>query len=105
MGDIVKITNNYDHNQYVAGAGKTQRVAVSGGKSANEKNEIQPKDTVSLSRASMDIQLAKDAVESTPDIRADKVNPIKQKIAEGAYEINAEKIAEGIIGIHVNEWV
>lgn len=105
MGDIVKISNNYDHNQYVAGAAKTQRITVSEGKSAKEKNEIQLKDTVSLSTASRDLQLAKDAVEASPEIRQDRVNPIKQKIADGTYEINTDKIAERMIGIHISEWV
>ena len=105
MGDIVKITNNYDQNLYVTGANKTQGVSTAEGKSTKEGSEIQPKDRVSLSNASRDIQLAKDAVSSAPDVRPEKVNPIKQKIAEGTYEINAEATAEGIIHNHISEWV
>ena len=105
MGDIVKISNNYDQSLYVSGATKTQRVNTGENKSAAQMNETLPRDQVSLSKASKDIQLAKDAVASTPDIRSEIVNPIKQQIAEGTYEINAESVAERIIGHHINEWV
>lgn len=105
MGDIVKISNPYDQNLYVAGAAKTQRVHSAEGRTAPETKELQPTDKVSLSKASKDIQLAKDAVASTPDVRSEIVNPIKQKIAEGTYEVNAESVAERIIGHHINEWV
>ncbi len=105
MGDIVKITNKYDQNLYVTNATKTQRLNTAEGKTASEAREIQPKDKVSLSKVSKDFQLAKDAVTSTPDIRLEKVSPIKQKVAEGTYEVNAESVAERIIDHHINEWV
>ncbi len=105
MGDIVKISNTYDQNLYVAGATKTQRANTGDGKTAAETGDLQPKDKVSLSEASKDIQLVKDTVASTPDIRTEKVNPIKQKIAEGTYKVNAESVAERIIDHHISEWV
>jgi len=105
MGDIVKITNNYDQNLYVTGANKTQGVSAPEGKPTKEGGEIQPKDRVSLSNASRDIQLAKDAVSSAPDVRPEKVNPIRQQIAEGTYEANAKGAAEGIIRSQISEWV
>ena len=105
MGDIMKITNNYDQNLYVTGANKTQGVSAAEGKSTKEGSEIQPKDRVSLSNASRDIQLAKDAVSSAPDIRSEIVNPIKQQIAEGTYKVNAEAAAKGIIRNNISEWV
>lgn len=105
MGDIVKISSNYDQNMYVTGATKSQRVNTGESKPAAETSEIQLKDKVSLSKASKDIQLAKDAVASTPDVRSEIVNPIKQQIAEGAYEVNAESVAERMIDHHISEWV
>ena len=105
MGDIVKITNNYDQNLYITGTNKTHGVNAAEGKSTKEGSEIQPKDRVSLSNASRDIQLAKDAVSSAPDIRSEIVNPIKQQIAEGTYKMNAEAAAEGIIGNYISERV
>jgi len=105
MGDIVKISNNYDQNLYVTGAKNTQRVDTGENKSAAETNQTMSRDKVSLSKASKDIQLAKDAVASTPDIRSEIVNPIKQQVAKGSYEINAESLAERIIGHHINEWI
>ena len=105
MGDIMKITNNYDQNPYVAGANRTQGVSAAEGKSTSEKAGIQPKDKVSLSETSRDIQLAKDAVAAAPDVRPAMVNPIRQQIAEGTYQINAETVAEGIISTFISERV
>jgi|GEM_PF-1818228 flagellar biosynthesis anti-sigma factor FlgM len=99
MGDIVKITNNYDQKMYVADTNKTQGANAAEGKNS----KLRPKDKVSLSGASKDIQLAKDAASSTPDIRPGKVNPIKQQITEGTYTVNAEAAAEGIIGNFISE--
>jgi negative regulator of flagellin synthesis FlgM len=102
MGDIMKITN-YDQNPYVAGANRTQGVGAAQGKPTSEKADIQPKDKVSLSETSRVIQLAEDAVAAAPDVRPEMVNPIKQQIAEGTYKINAETLAEGIIGTFISE--
>ena len=106
MGDIVKITNtNYEQNMYVTSAKKTQGVSPADGRPAAETSEFQSTDKVSLSTASRDIQLAKDAVSEAPDIRPEKVNPIRQRIAEGTYEANAEASAEAFIQNHISEWV
>jgi negative regulator of flagellin synthesis FlgM len=105
MVDIVKISNNYDQNLYVTGATKTQRINTGENKPAAETNETRPGDKVSLSKASKDIQLAKDAVSSTPDIRSEIVNSIRQQVVEGTYKVSAESVAEGIIDHHISEWV
>ena len=105
MGNIVNISNKYDQNPYVNGTMKTQRVNSPEGQPAEANGEVRQKDKVSLSKASKDMQLAKEAVSSAPDIRPEKVNPIKQKIAEGKYDVNAEAVAERMIGTHINELI
>lgn len=105
MGNIVNISNKYDQNHYVTGTMKSRRVNSPEGQPAEAKGEIRQKDIVSLSKTSKDMQLAKKAVSSAPDIRPEKVNPIKQKIAEDKYEVNAEAVAEKIIGAHINELI
>jgi flagellar biosynthesis anti-sigma factor FlgM len=34
---------------------------------------------------------------AAPDVRADKVNAAKQRIAQGTYTVNAEVVAKGIL--------
>ena len=105
MGNISNISNNYDQNRYVAETAKTQRTDPLQGQSVEGKSEIRLKDKVSLSKTSKDMQFAEEAVKSAPDIRPEKVNPIKQKIAEGKYKVDAEGIAERMIGIEIDKLV
>jgi negative regulator of flagellin synthesis FlgM len=102
MGNVINITNRYDHNVYVTGSTETRRIE---GHFSEEAGEVSKKDKVSLSKASKDMKLAKEAVASAPDIRLDKVEPIKAKVAYGNYSVNAEKVAEKMIGNHVSEFV
>ncbi|MEE9543377.1 MAG: flagellar biosynthesis anti-sigma factor FlgM [Thermodesulfobacteriota bacterium] len=54
-------------------------------------------DTVSLSGTSKDIQKAREIVDSTADIREEKVAALKKSIDEGNYSVNGETIASNII--------
>lgn len=54
-------------------------------------------DTVNLSQMSKDVNRAKEAMAASPDIRADKVQPLKEQIANGTYEVDFEKTAEKMI--------
>ncbi len=55
------------------------------------------KDSVEISQMGKDFQIAKQAVTATPDIRQEKVEEIKQKLASGNYEISLEDLAEKMI--------
>lgn len=104
MGNIINISNNYDRNLYVTEAAKTRKAETIENKAAEQRSDVQKQDVVSLSKASKDIQVAKDAVAAAPDIRHEKVDPIKQKIAEGRYQLNTDTVAERMIGVHISEW-
>ncbi|MCR4679494.1 MAG: flagellar biosynthesis anti-sigma factor FlgM [Lachnospiraceae bacterium] len=54
-------------------------------------------DQVQISSMGLDIQAAKAAVKSAEDIRFDKVNPIKEAIANGTYNVSAESFAEKLL--------
>jgi negative regulator of flagellin synthesis FlgM len=56
-----------------------------------------PTDQVQISSAGMDMQVAKAAVKGAPDIRYDKVEPLKAAIANGTYEVSAESFAEKLM--------
>jgi flagellar biosynthesis anti-sigma factor FlgM len=40
---------------------------------------------------------ALEAANAAPDVRADKVNDAKQRIAQGTYSVKAEVVARGIL--------
>jgi len=104
MGNISNISN-IDQRSYISGTTETRKADVRDGQPTEKKSDITQSDKVSLSKEARDIQLAEEAVAAEPDIRTEKVNPIKQKIVEGTYEVNAEKVAESLIGTNVSEVV
>ena len=44
-----------------------------------------------------------DIAQNTPDIREDKVAAIKAKIANGTYEIDSGRIADGLLNEAIRE--
>ena len=54
-------------------------------------------DQVQISSMGLNIQAAKAAVKSAEDIRFDKVNPIKEAIANGTYNVSAESFADKLM--------
>ena len=57
----------------------------------------QPAARVELSSRSREMHQALAAAHAAPDVRADKVEGAKQRIAQGTYSVNAESIARGIL--------
>lgn len=54
-------------------------------------------DQVSFSTMGKDMQVAKTALKSVPDIREDKVNDLRERIANGTYQVSAESFADKLI--------
>lgn len=59
-------------------------------------------DKVEISSIGKDIQVAKQAVTSAPDIREDKVNELKTSINNGSYNISNDTFAEKLITSYEN---
>lgn len=55
------------------------------------------KDQVSFSAVGKDIQIAKNALSSVPDVRQDKVNALRASIASGTYQVSAESFADKLM--------
>ena len=104
MSNVSNISN-IDQRSYVSGTTETQKVDGRESQPTGKNTDIVQSDKVSLSSKSKDINLAKEAAAAVPDIRSDKVDPIKKQIAEGTYEVNAEKVAESLIKTHISEVV
>ena len=59
-----------------------------------QKNKKNQKDCIQISSAGKDMQIAKKAVQAAPEVRVDKVEEIKRRIASGTYNVSCEEIAE-----------
>ena len=57
----------------------------------------QPAARVELSSRSREMHAALQAAQAAPDVRTDKVNDAKQRIAAGTYTVNADVVARGIL--------
>ena len=62
---------------------------------AKKTNDI--RDTVSFSSIGKDIQVAKQAVSATPDVREDVVASLKAAIKNGTYNVSSEDFAEKLL--------
>lgn len=65
-----------------------------------DREKEQPRvkgDTVSLSQEAKEVAAITQKLEETPDIRADKVSEIQEKIESGTYNVNGQKAATGLL--------
>lgn len=67
-------------------AGKSQQAAGAG-----------QTDQLQISSFGKDIQIAKAAVQGSPDIREELTAPIKEKLQSGVYEVSNEAFADRLI--------
>jgi negative regulator of flagellin synthesis FlgM len=54
-------------------------------------------DQISLSTAGKDMQVAKNALAKTPDVRENKVNDIKAQLENGTYDVDPEAFASKLL--------
>ena len=57
-----------------------------------------PVDSVSISDEARAHAAARDAVESAPDVRQDRVEQLRQQIADGTYKIPSSALARALLG-------
>lgn len=62
-------------------------------------------DQVEISRAGQDYQIARKAVNNAPDIREDKVNDIKNRIASGTYNVSLEEVADKMVDSYFDQTI
>ena len=79
--DRIKVTNK--------GSAKTDAASSSKAAAGSEN--------IALSSKAKDIQKAHEAVKNSSDIRVDKVEEIKAKIAEGRFHVDSRELAEKIL--------
>ena len=62
-----------------------------------EKVQAQPQDRVELSTRKTEIDKLKKTAESMPDVRTEKVEALKQQLADGSYKVEGVKVAEKML--------
>src|SRR5690606_37637245 len=97
------IDTNNNINSGGAGANRSRSSGV-GSTNANSKAadlatkpESGDKDKVVLSSEAQNLHRLQAKISAMPDVDMDKVNAIKKALAEGKFEINAERIAENML--------
>jgi negative regulator of flagellin synthesis FlgM len=95
MVNFIEANRPADIKAYTSQASKLRgKEKVSGNKSALNSSE----DRVLLSPMAKEIQMATNQLQEIPDVRIEKVTEIKNQIAQGSYQISAEKIAHRLMG-------
>ena len=77
---------------------KTEKVEDRASEKAGGANNLVPEEKVNLSTTAKDVQALKNAISSLPDVREDKVQALKDQIEKGTYKVDAEKVAEKMVG-------
>lgn len=54
-------------------------------------------DRVELSTGTQDVQKAQEILQQTPDVRLDKVEALKEQIANGEYVVDPHRIADNML--------
>ncbi len=64
---------------------------------SKEKTGESQSDTLEISKEAMELQSYRSALENMPSVREDLVTDLKQRIEEGSYQPDSDKIAAGIL--------
>lgn len=79
---------------------RTDRIA-NDGQSKTDPSQVGTSssgDSVEISAESRTLSRARQAVDSAPDVRADKVAEIKKRIEDGTYSVSPEALAQKLLG-------
>lgn len=60
-------------------------------------------DRLGLSNEARKVAELKDAVRSSPDIRQDRVNEIREQIKSNTYNISGQKVAEKVVNAAIDD--
>ncbi len=66
------------------------------------KAELRPQ-APARNRTSLTMRRIRDVIENTPDVRAERVAAIKERVKNGTYEVDAERLADAILTESVRE--
>jgi len=85
--------------QYIKQVPENQRITPSEGNS--NKNSRLSEEKVELSEKASDLKKIRDIVQKTPDIRTEKVELLREKIASGSYNVSSQETADKMLREHL----
>lgn len=77
---------------------KTDKVEGQAPEQSRAINNSSPEEKVNLSTTAKEVQKIKSAIDELPDVREEKILDLKNRIEQGTYQVDAEKIAEKMVG-------
>ena len=92
--EITPNDNTINIDAYVNNINDKQKAENTSDKA--EKN-VAKTDTVNISDAAKEIQEVRKELDNIPEVRAEKVEQLKNQIENGTYEIKSEEIAEKML--------
>ena len=93
---ISNSTPNYINQTYTS---QTNAAANQNQKSQQQTADEVQKDSINLSGKTKDLQKISKALETEPTGRNEYVADIKQRVENNQYNVNAEKVAEKMVGV------
>lgn len=66
-------------------------------KKTKQTSVVNQTDEFQISKAGKQMQVAKQAVNSAPDVRSELVDPIKTKVQSGTYDVTGESFANRLL--------
>ncbi len=101
MNHIDRLQSQDAARTYVHNAEATRTAAASAAARQTPKAPQQPQpsrtDSVTLSANARSLAAAREAVQSAPDVRTEKVADIKQRITDGTYTVNSSVLARQML--------
>jgi negative regulator of flagellin synthesis FlgM len=104
----MKISGNDELNRYINSASSNKTLE------SCEQTRTQAEDAladtkngtvVQLSPRAKEIQVAREALASEPDVRRDKVLEISDKVRKGTYDIDPDNIAEKMVSAFLDKMI
>ena len=75
----------------------SQIYGVNGKMKTSQASRVSKTDKVEISSFGRDLQIAKQAVANSPDVRTDKVEQLKSQIKNGTYNVDADSFADMLL--------
>ena len=94
-GNELRIKNKIIQDKIKVTGKKSSKTDAATGSS--DSKGAQATENIALSSKAKDIQKAHETVKNTSDIRVDKVERVKNEIAEGRFNVDSKDLAEKIL--------
>lgn len=71
-------------------------------KKTSRKNDVSAKDSLEISSFGKVFQNAKKAAADAPEVREDKVQSLKEQMANGTYNVSSKQVADKLVDQYFN---